>query len=238
MLSASVSDTVFYLNAAHVYRAAADDTDAELRRQLKQQYGIDARRLSRFTQLVLLGALPLQNGLPPDTAVYLASPFSSPSKIIRLREKLHRDNLPSPLDFMANLHNAATFHLMQALGCHGSSVFAAADAGHPARPLYPALNHLLAHPEHSVLLGWAYEQQQPGESEGSLWWHLSCRPGSNDIACLRWANHTETATAPPPAADGAFFDSALAFHRLAADHGLTLPSDGIFPALQIRPSAA
>lgn len=237
MLPASVSDTVFYLNAAHVYRAAAGDTDAELRRHLKQQHGIDARRFSRFTQLVLLGALPLQDGLPPDTAVYLASPFSSPGKIIRLREKLHRENLPSPLDFMANLHNAATFHLMQALGCHGSSVFAAADTAHPARLLHPALNHLLAHPEHSVLLGWAYEQQQPGESEGSLWWRLSCRPSSGDIACLRWTNHTEAATALPPAAGGTFFDSAFALHRLAT-RGLTLPPDGIFPALQIRPSAA
>ncbi|MDO4693582.1 MAG: hypothetical protein Q4A62_03010 [Eikenella sp.] len=228
-------DTLFHLNAAHVYRAAADDTDAELRGRLKQQYGIDARRLSRFTQLVLLGALPLQNGLPPDTAVHLASPFSSPGKIIRLREKLYRENLPSPLDFMANLHNAATFHLMQALGCHGNSVFAAADAGFPWSPLYPALNHLLAHPDHSVLLGWAYEAQQPGESEGSLWWHLSRRQSGGDIARLRWTSRTEAA--PPPAADGAFFDSAFALHRLAAGHGLTLPSDGIFPALQIRPSA-
>ena len=76
--------------------------DKSLRQELKT-YGVDARRLSRFTQLALLGALPLKAYLAEKSGIYLGSPFNSPSKFNKMFHQLTAQNLPSPLDFMALL---------------------------------------------------------------------------------------------------------------------------------------
>ncbi len=223
----------FYLNASHHFAADPQhSSEADWRRQLKQQHGIDARRLSRFTQLALLGALPLRAQLPPNPAIFLASPFSSPSKIIQLRHKLDHEGLPSPLDFMANLHNAATFHLAQILGSHGNSAFIAVDNPTPAQALYPALNHLLAHPQDSVLCGWVYERQQEGEAEGSLWWQLSGQPHPHTALRLRFdPNPPDTAPFPTPP-DTAFYPHILSLYRHLQQHTPTvLSAHGVFPPL-------
>ncbi|POY41669.1 hypothetical protein [Avibacterium endocarditidis] len=96
-------------------------SEAELRQQLKA-FGVDARRLSKFTQLCLLGALPLKPYITPNTAIYLASPFNSPSKFNKLFHQLMTQDLPSPLDFMANLNNATVFQLAQLLQTTGNSI--------------------------------------------------------------------------------------------------------------------
>ena len=158
--------TLAYLQATARFIAELQQPDGELRRLLREQYGIDARRLSRFTLLALLGALPLCQGLPEEPAIYLASPFSSPSRMAAMQQKLAASQ-PSPLDFMANLHNAATFQLAQILGSSGNSVFLAADAADCLSPLYAVLNALLAEPGQTVLLGWAYEQS--GHEEHHLY---------------------------------------------------------------------
>ena len=120
------NQTIAYLHATARFIVEPQQPDAKLRRLLREQYGIDARRLSRFTLLALLGALPLCQGLPENPAIYLASPFSSPSRMAAMQQKLAASQ-PSPLDFMANLHNAATFQLAQILGSSGNSVFLAAS---------------------------------------------------------------------------------------------------------------
>ena len=48
----------YYIQHIHHFRGNHKD-DKSLRQELKA-YGVDARRLSRFTQLALLGALPLK----------------------------------------------------------------------------------------------------------------------------------------------------------------------------------
>ena len=60
------NQTIAYLHAAARFIAEPQQPDGELRRLLREQYGIDARRLSRFTLLALLGALPLCQGLPEN----------------------------------------------------------------------------------------------------------------------------------------------------------------------------
>lgn len=230
--SAYTVPTAFRLRAVSRYEACPTDGSDAGRRQLQQQHGLDARRLSRFTQLALLGALPLRPLLPPDTAVFLASPFSSPGKIVRLRHKLDQEHQPSPLDFTANLHNAATFHLAQSLGLHGNSLFAAADTPDLLQILHTALLHLRAHPDGHALAGWAYERQQDGEAEGSIWWLLSARPHPQDLAELRDAAGTGTAHSPLPPRHTPFYPAARDLHRHLLRTGRTLlPARGIFPAL-------
>lgn len=62
------------------------DTDAGtggkiLKQTLKQQSGIDTRRLSRLSLIAALGAgqLKEQSEIRSDCAVFLGTPFSSPS---------------------------------------------------------------------------------------------------------------------------------------------------------------
>ncbi len=220
-----------YLQATARFIAEPQQPDAELRRLLREQYGIDARRLSRFTLLALLGALPLCQGLPENPAIYLSSPFSSPSRMAAMQQKLAACQ-PSPLDFMANLHNAATFQLAQILGSSGNSVFLAADAADCLSPLYAVLNALLAEPGQTVLLGWAYEQSGQDEQEGSVWWQVS---GSLPPRQHGWRISTIT-TMPH---QSAFLPAVLALEEQLHDRGgLLLPPHSIWPALQIEPLAA
>ena len=229
--------TLAYLQATARFIAELQQPDGELRRLLREQYGIDARRLSRFTLLALLGALPLCQGLPEKPAIYLASPFSSPSRMAAMQQKLAASQ-PSPLDFMANLHNAATFQLAQILGSSGNSVFLAADAADCLSPLYAVLNALLAEPGQTVLLGWAYEQSGHEEQEGSVWWQVSgsLLPGQHG-----WRISTTTIddaiTSMPH--QSTFLPAALALEeRLHSQGRLLLPPHGIWPALQIEPLPA
>ena len=227
-----------YLQATARFIAEPQQPDAELRRLLREQYGIDARRLSRFTLLALLGALPLcREGLPEIPAIYLASPFSSPSRMAAMQQKLAACQ-PSPLDFMANLHNAATFQLAQILGSSGNSVFLAADAESCLSPLYAVLNALLAEPRQTVLLGLAYEQAGQGEQEGSVWWQVSgSLPSRQHGWWISIAAMNDTITTMPH--QSAFLSAALAWEEQLHSQGrLLLPPHGIWPALQIEPISA
>ena len=229
--------TLAYLQATARFIAEPQQPDGELRCLLREQYGIDARRLSRFTLLALLGALPLCQGLPENPAIYLASPFSSPSRMVSMRQKLAAGQ-PSPLDFMANLHNAATFQLAQILGSSGNSVFLAADAADCLSPLYAVLNALLAEPGQTVLLGWAYEQSGHEEQEGSVWWQVSgsLLPGQHGWR-ISTATIDDAITSMPH--QSTFLPAALAGEKQLHSQGrLLLPSHGIWPALQIEPLAA
>ena len=231
------NQTIAYLHAVARFIAEPQQPDGELRHLLREQYGIDARRLSRFTLLALLGALPLCQGLPENPAIYLASPFSSPSRMVAMQQKLAAGQ-PSPLDFMANLHNAATFQLAQILGSSGNSVFLAADAENCLSLLYAVLNALLAEPGQTVLLGWAYEQPGQGEQEGSVWWQVS---GSLPPRQNGWQISTATInhTIPTMPHQSAFLPAVLALEEQLHDRGgLLLPPYGIWPALQIELLAA
>ena len=62
----------YYIQQIHHFSSNHKD-DKSLRQELKT-YGVDARRLSRFTQLALLGALPLKAYLAEKSGIYLGSP--------------------------------------------------------------------------------------------------------------------------------------------------------------------
>lgn len=147
--------------------------DKSLRTALKS-HGIDGRRMSRFSQLALLGASPLREKITVDTPIFLGSPFASPSKFNKMFEQLNEQDLPSPLDFMANLNNAATFLLAQQFQTAAPSIFLAVDSQTFWQPLKLALLEL-ANAE-QVLVGWAVEHSAENQPEGSLWWLISREP--------------------------------------------------------------
>ena len=61
--------TALYLHAVHRLTAQHFD-EKDLRQQLKE-LGVDARRLSKFTQLALLAALPLKHRLQQISTLLL-----------------------------------------------------------------------------------------------------------------------------------------------------------------------
>lgn len=165
-------EPIIYLQAQSQFCENLDDKS--LRQNLKS-YGIDGRRLSRFTNLALLGILPLREQIPTESVLYLASSFNSPSKFDKMFHSLMSDNLPSPLDFMANLGNATTFQITQSLALSGPSVFVAVDKHTVWHPLWLAFNELSSDTAKTVVVGWAYERcaEDDPNIEGSQWLVLS-----------------------------------------------------------------
>ena len=160
----------YFIRQIHQF-ISNDMDDKTLRQQLKA-HGVDARRLSRFTQLALLGALPLKPYLTEKSGIYLGSPFNSPSKFDKMFHQLTAQNLPSPLDFMANINNAATFQLAQTLQIRGNSLFLAVNQHSLWQPLQLALLDLEQQEMPSALVGWVLENDK-GQQEGTCFWIVS-----------------------------------------------------------------
>ena len=162
----------FYIKQTNQF-IANDVDDKTLRLRLKEQ-GLDARRLSRFTQLALLGAIPLKPYINENTGIYLGSFFNSPSKFDKMFHQLMEQNLPSPLDFMANINNAATFQLAQTLQTSANSVFLAINHQTIWQPLKLALLDLENDEISSALIGWTLEKSEHSEqTEGAVFWLIS-----------------------------------------------------------------
>lgn len=182
-----------YLTAHHAFFVPAG---GDVRPALKA-HGIDGRRMTRFSQLALLGAAPLQG-----EHLYLASSFHSPGTFLRTFDNLLAHNLPSPLDFIANLHNAAAFQVARQLDIGGTSLFMAVDGETLWQPLWLAVNECLAHPQDRVLVGWAWEAPPGSDArqEGSVWWRISARA---EGAVARMAVEAASVAAHAAPADGA-----------------------------------
>ena len=162
----------FYIKQTNQFIANGVD-DKTLRLRLKEQ-GLDARRLSRFTQLALLGAIPLKPYINENTGIYLGSFFNSPSKFDKMFHQLMKQNLPSPLDFMANINNVAAFQLAQTLQTSANSVFLAINHQTIWQPLKLALLDLENDEIPSALIGWTLEKSEHSEqTEGAVFWLIS-----------------------------------------------------------------
>lgn len=151
----------------------ANDLDDKTCRQQLKAAGIDARRLSRFTQFALLGALPLKPFIQPNCGIYLGSPFNSPSKFDKMFHQLNKQNVPSPLDFMANINNAATFQLAQTLQTTGNSIFLPINEQTIWQPLELALLDLINGDVEQALIGWVLEADCSEKTEGAVFWLVS-----------------------------------------------------------------
>ena len=154
------------------------DTDADtggkiLKQTLKQQSSIDTRRLSRLSLIAALGAgqLKEQCKIRSDCAVFLGTPFSSPSVFEKMADNVLNHHAAMPFDFIANLHNSPVFHAAQALGTHGATLVVTADNNVDTcfQPFLLAMQSLQNGGQAAV--GWAYEHQaaRADTQEGSIW---------------------------------------------------------------------
>ncbi|MGN6825790.1 hypothetical protein ACTHTY_12030, partial [Neisseria sp. P0019.S002] len=144
-----------------------------LKQTLKHQIGIDTRRLSRLILIAALGAGQLKEQIEvcSDCAVFLGTPFSSPSVFEKMADNVLNHHAAMPFDFIANLHNSPVFHAAQALGTHGATLVMAADNNLDTcfHPLLLAMQSLQNGGQAAV--GWAYEYKaaQAEKQEGSRW---------------------------------------------------------------------
>lgn len=154
------------------------DTDTDtggkiLKQTLKQQSGIDTRRLSRLSLIAALGAgqLKEQCEIRSDCAVFLGTPFSSPSVFEKMADNVLNHHAAMPFDFIANLHNAPVFHAAQALGTHGATLVVVVDNNIDTcfHPLLLAMQSLQNGGQ--AVVGWTYEHQaaHTDTHEGSIW---------------------------------------------------------------------
>ena len=161
-----------------IIAAARFDTEAAVgnkifKQTLQQQSGTDARRLSRLSLIAALGAglLRGQSEIRPDCAVFLGTPFSSPSVFEKMADNVLNHHAAMPFDFIANLHNAPVFHAAQTLGTHGATLAVATEHHLETRfhPLLLAAQSLQIGGQAAV--GWAYEHQatHADTREGSIW---------------------------------------------------------------------
>lgn len=161
-----------------IIATARFDTEAAvgnkiLKQTLQQQSGADARRLSRLSLIAALGAglLRGQGAICSDCAVFLGTPFSSPSVFEKMADNVLNHHAAMPFDFIANLHNAPVFHAAQTLGTHGATLAVATERHLETRfhPLLLAAQSLQSGGQAAV--GWAYEHQatHADTREGSIW---------------------------------------------------------------------
>lgn len=161
------------ITAAVRFDTETDTGDKILKQTLKQQSGIDTRRLSRLSLIAALGAGQLkgQSEIRPDCAVFLGTPFSSPSVFEKMADNVLNHHAAMPFDFIANLHNAPVFHAAQALGTHGATLVVAVDNNIDTcfHSLLLAMQSLQNGGQAAV--GWAYEHQtvHADTQEGSIW---------------------------------------------------------------------
>jgi hypothetical protein len=158
--------------AARFYTEAAVGNKI-LKQTLQQQSGTDARRLSRLSLIAALGAglLRGQSEIRSDCAVFLGTPFSSPSVFEKMADNVLNHHAAMPFDFIANLHNAPVFHAAQTLGTHGATL-AVATERHLETRFHPLLLAAQSLPNGGqAAVGWAYEHQatHADTREGSIW---------------------------------------------------------------------
>ena len=117
------------------------------------------------------GKLKEQSEIRPDCAVFLGTPFSSPSVFEKMADNVLSHHAAMPFDFIANLHNSSVFHAAQALGTHGATLVVAADNNMDTcfHPLLLAMQSLQNGGQ--AVVGWTYEHQaaHTDTHEGSIW---------------------------------------------------------------------
>ncbi|GAB1263662.1 beta-ketoacyl synthase chain length factor [Aurantivibrio infirmus] len=98
----------------------------DLKSVLKQECGIVMRRITRMTQLALLGSSRCKGEikLPKNTGVYFCSCRGDTGVTVDLLDELvKRREPPSPLTFVNSVSNAASFYVAKIFDLHDRSHF-------------------------------------------------------------------------------------------------------------------
>jgi len=92
---------------------------------IRDLYGRRVRRIDRYIELCLLGALRCaqERSLQAETGLFLASQNSALGSVIAVLESIFDEHYPpEPFDFVNTLGNSACFYVAQLLGLSGKSI--------------------------------------------------------------------------------------------------------------------
>lgn len=115
-----------FISASGSYTAEAVEPLPPLKELAREASGTAARRTGRLVQLALVGAGRCVAGrsLPPETATYFTSGRGDLAVTVDLLVNLcARGVPPAPFDFINTVGNSACFHVAQAFGLRGRSLF-------------------------------------------------------------------------------------------------------------------
>ena len=111
------------LRAAGSLHETLGDTPSDLRARLKQMTGQNFRRINRFIELALIGALRCRDAagsIAPDTALYLACDSPMLADSVKVLQGIQDERRPpSPFEFMNISGNMAGYYIANQLQLNG-----------------------------------------------------------------------------------------------------------------------
>lgn len=141
--------------------------DARVNALTRERY----RRIDRFVQLALLGAVECVNGrqLATDCGVYLSSGFGPINSNVLVQDAIHRDlRLPMPFNFVNTLGSSACYHVVKELGLTSEAVMVSRGSASLSAALACAWLDLESGVASQVLVGAVEECVLPGERHRAL----------------------------------------------------------------------
>lgn len=169
--------------AAFSYEARLGEHAEDLRARLLELTGQPFRRINRYIELALYGALRCaHNGVGADTALYLASEAPMLADCVKaLRAVVADQRPPTPFEFMNISGNMAGFYIAQQLTMSGPQL-----AVHRSGLSMDAALELLtvqSAQHRRALLGYVEEGVWPLAEQR---WRLDLPPGTPLAECSHW----------------------------------------------------
>lgn len=107
-----------------------DDEEIELKKILKQRYGLDTRRQDNFIHLALYGGMLLKEKIKidEDDELYVTSGVGNIDIVQKTNTYMYEENQPLKLfDFINLLGNTTSYYIAKALGIKGKNIFQISD---------------------------------------------------------------------------------------------------------------
>lgn len=100
-----------------------------LRKQVKQKYAVEVRRLDNFTLCALAAVAELKTEIQAysDLSLISCAQYFSIELIQQMLQDLEKNRAIRPLDFVATVGNAANFYIAKEFSIDGSNLFIGAD---------------------------------------------------------------------------------------------------------------
>ena len=112
------------------YSSYIYNDDINIKKELKQKYGLDTRRQDGFIHLALYGAMLLKDkiDIARDDELYVTSGVGNIDIVQKTNTYMYEENQPLKLfDFINLLGNTTSYYVAKALGIKGKNIFQISD---------------------------------------------------------------------------------------------------------------
>ncbi|RRS30009.1 MAG: hypothetical protein P794_09340 [Epsilonproteobacteria bacterium (ex Lamellibrachia satsuma)] len=117
-----------YIKNYSSYRS--DKEDINIKKELKEKYGLDTRRQDDFIHLAVYGAQRLKENttIQPDDELYVTTGVGDIGVVQRTNTHVNKDNLSVKLfDFINLLGNSTSYYVAKSLDISGKNIFQISD---------------------------------------------------------------------------------------------------------------